>query len=343
MHDFVQGHQYARDRVLITLGARPARGRVLRGREHLAVVVKLGEADHDASLASRSSLCIPGEAPQGVIDTRASVLLFADRGEALLFLGEGGVTSYSSGGTPTNLRLHITPPLPRALWLELIAHRVRPPEQSPAEALTQLTVSSTAEGRWMALESFLERWYGKRSPSAQRKPPGDAPPLLERLLLWVEEVPEIMVFNRLIAPERKDREDGRVVFLVENQGVYRWSTAPGGDDPPVWRQEPPATAWIEEPEPLSGFLIQAMLFEAVTGAPFGASGTQVSAPTRAAILERASPLPLKAWNWGSGRFYTRDGALVMTMEEDVWLAARTPLALSSFEDLVGEDWEYVVF
>jgi hypothetical protein len=37
----------------------------------------------------------------------------------------------------------------------------------------------------------------------------------------------------------------------------------------------------------------------------------------------------------------------MTMENhgacDVWLAARTPVALSRFEDLVTEDWDHVAF
>lgn len=121
-----------------------------------------------------------------------------------------------------------------------------------------------------------------------------------------------------------------------------------GADPRVWyRSNHTGGPWLEEPERLSGFLAQALLFEAIMHAPFGASGTALPPETVRAILSRVGPLGTPGWNWCRGRFFARDGALVMTMERDdecsVWLAARTPQALSPFEGLVGERWDYVAF
>jgi hypothetical protein len=101
------------------------------------------------------------------------------------------------------------------------------------------------------------------------------------------------------------------------------------------------------PERLSGFLIQAILFETILHARFGACGTALPAETVRALLGGFEPLGSGRWNWGGARFVARDGALVMTMEDggasDVWLAAPTPLALSRFEGLPDDCWDHVAF
>ncbi len=62
---------------------------------------------------------------------------------------------------------------------------------------------------------------------------------------------------------------------------------------------------------------------------------------------QVEPLGSGRWNWGGARFFAREGALVMTMGDDnasdVWLAARTPHALSRFDGLADDRWDYVAF
>ena len=120
------------------------------------------------------------------------------------------------------------------------------------------------------------------------------------------------------------------------------------EDPRVWyANNEPDAPWIEEPQRLSGFLVQMVLFEAILNARFGTSTLSAPPETMDAILARVAPLGREPWTWGGARFYARDGALVMTMGDeapaDVWLAARSPLALSPFEDLVDEQWDSVAF
>src|SRR5205085_714636 len=70
--------------------------------------------------------------------------------------------------------------------------------------------------------------------------------------------------NSLIGPDRLEVEaDGKMTFYAENQGIYIWATLPEGDDPPVWGQFQGFEPWAEEEVTLSGFLIQACLFEAI--------------------------------------------------------------------------------
>src|SRR5206468_2654566 len=67
--------------------------------------------------------------------------------------------------------------------------------------------------------------------------------------------------------ELRPDADGRVVFYVENQGVYLWSIMLEGDDPPVWsRFQQPGVPWTQEGMSLSEFLIGACLFQAIMDA-----------------------------------------------------------------------------
>src|SRR5260370_32300971 len=104
---------------------------------------------------------------------------------------------------------------------------------------------------------------------------------------------------------------------------------------------------MEGAERLSGFLLQAVLFETILHAQCGASGTAIPAETVRAIVAQVAPLGSGRWNWGGARFFARDGALVMTMGDggasDVWLAARSPLALSRFEELADDRWDHVAY
>lgn len=174
------------------------------------------------------------------------------------------------------------------------------------------------------------------------------PAPLRRMLSIQAVVPDVVRQNQLVRPEELRIDDGKIVFLVENQAVCLWATEPDGEDPRVWyRNNEEGEPWLEEPERLSGFLIRAVLFEAIMQARFGASVAALPADEVQPILSRVASLGGGRWNWGGARFFAREGALVMTMDNDgasdVWLAARSPLALSRFEDLVTEQWDRIAF
>lgn len=351
MSEFVPGHEYDHEEVLRELDATKVRDSFVLGRHGVALIAKLGEANGEPCFPDRSTYYWPGDAPKRVVEHKTDVFIFVDRGEKTIrFIGQGRAVSYFAGqATPRNVRFHIRPSLSRADWLDFIGGCIPPADPAPEEAFAKLTTDSSPDDRWAALKSFLERWY--------QKPIGDSPdelqgvvgpPLLQKILGVQTMLPEIIQQNQLVRPEKLVIEDGRIIFLMENQAVCLWATEPEGEDPRVWyRNNDEGEPWIEEPEHLSGLLIQTVLFEAFMNSRFGASITSVSGETLDAILARVDRLAGGRWNWGGAHFYAHDGALVMTMESpgdcSVWLAAKTPLALTPFEDLVDEGWDYVAF
>ena len=137
---------------------------------------------------------------------------------------------------------------------------------------------------------------------------------------------------------RSWRSRTKMVFLWENQGVCLWATAPDGEDAAVWyRNNEEGEPWLEESAPLSLFLIQAVLFEAIMHSRFGAHTISLPSAQVQPLLARLDPLGSEIWKWGGARFYGRHGALMMTMEQEgaanVFLAARTPADLTPFEHL----------
>ena len=70
--------------------------------------------------------------------------------------------------------------------------------------------------------------------------------------------------ENLVAANRFDLlRGGRLLFYVENQGVYQWSTLLEGDDPPVFGRYEGRGRWAKEGVTLSEHLILMCLFEAV--------------------------------------------------------------------------------
>jgi hypothetical protein len=349
--ELVPGREYDPREIRGALGVGGGEGAVVVGRGRVALFCRVDATSGGPYFPERSSLEWPGEVPKRAVDAKTRLLVFVRiSDEAVRYLGEGRATRYSSRkGVACDVRFHITPPLERLWWLELIAGRLPPAGAPPEEALANSTVESSTSERWAALASFLERWFGKafaELPATTETTIG--PPLLRRMLRVHALIPDVVMHNQLVRPEELIIEDGKIVFLVENQGVCLWATEPDGEDPRVWyRNNTAGEPWIEESETLSGFLIQAVLFEAIMHAQFGASATALAADTVQAILARVAPLGNERWNWGGARFFARDGALVMTMENDgacdVWLAAKTPFALVQFEDLVSESWDRVAF
>ncbi len=353
MTRFVPGHEYQREDIFDVLGEHQTEGSFLLDDDIVVLIAKIGDSVVEPHLPDRSSLFWPGQAPAHIAKEGVSILIFVELDSGKLrFLGTGRPSSYRLEGlTVRDVRFVFRPALSRVVWCELLGGRLLPNLSPPAsEELAELSATATPEERWAALKIFVERWYQRPlDPSLSLS---DAlalgPPLLHRLLELSREVPELFTQNQLVAANELVVEDGRVVFLIENQGVCHWAIDPVGEDPRVWyRLNEVGALWLEEPERLSMFMVQAVLLEATLHAPFGASATAVSHETRDAIRAHMDPIGAAKWNWCGHRFFARDGALALIMETDdqcdVCLGACSPLALAVFEDLVTEQWDNIAF
>jgi hypothetical protein len=344
MTELVAGRDYDARAVTRELGAKRVEEGLFVGAERILVIAAPGAEGVD--FPERAVLRWTGPMPKAVVESRRPALVFVGlEEERVRFVGEGRVTQYSSGTAPRDVRFTFTPPLPRAAWLELMAGQLPPRGPAPEAALAALSKDSSPEERWAALAMFIERWHGK---APARVAEVVAPLPLCRLLAAQAAIPELFQHNHLVQPDELVVEDSRMVFLWENQSVCLWATEPAGEDAAVWyRNNEEGAPWVEESAPLSVFVVQAVLFEAIMHSRFGAHTFAVPSEQLQPLLARLDPLGSGIWNWGGARFYGRDGALLMTMEQegaaDVFLAARTPLDLSPFQDLVSEDWERVAF
>ena len=153
----------------------------------------------------------------------------------------------------------------------------------------------------------------------------------------------------------KIEEDGRLLFYVENQGVYLWTTASQGDDPPVWGKfNEEGEPWVAEEATLSGFLIQVCMLEATFAAPYGASAAWADEETLDRVTARLRHVPLGDWRWPAypGRFHTGRGIFVFSCPNgqrqgqpdvfSIWVGARTELPLADLKDIVKQPtWEYM--
>ncbi|MFO0891085.1 MAG: hypothetical protein U0790_18315 [Isosphaeraceae bacterium] len=116
----------------------------------------------------------------------------------------------------------------------------------------RLLEARTASGRADALCEFIEFWLGPRRPSygepaetlCDRRLPMPLRRLYEFAGRWPHwkasdsanyAIPAFSHQDRLVPLHRLTYDEvGKLVFLVENQGVWDCRTLPEGDDPPVW-------------------------------------------------------------------------------------------------------------
>jgi hypothetical protein len=149
--------------------------------------------------------------------------------------------------------------------------------------------------------------------------------------------------------------NGRLLFYVENQGVYQWSTLQHGADPPVFGRFEGRGRWAREPMTLSEHLILMCLFEAVLcHANYGASAAWLHEDRLAAVVANISPLAIRPWRWGGLRFFVGEGVFVGAAENgaaddgdtkwySVWAAAKTEQPLQFLKELIDTSWERVAF
>ena len=82
----------------------------------------------------------------------------------------------------------------------------------------------------------------------------------------------LFAFQDVLLPfECLSLEHGKLVFVVENQAVWRAGTLPDGDDPPVWIQVPDEP-WQKLCDSLTHFLLTFCLHEMVLGSRYIGSG-----------------------------------------------------------------------
>lgn len=174
--------------------------------------------------------------------------------------------------------------------------------------------AGSPQARMAALFEFVTFWVGRRQPefgeTAERLLAHQLPMPLRQLYefagRWtrkgktIEEGFRWHLFAEqdalLPLDDLQVAENGKLIFVAENQGVWDCRTLCEGDDPPVWccddqRMENGVWISIERPvgESLSKFLVSFVLQELVLGAPTWADSEELEEHFLA-DFENATPL-----------------------------------------------------
>jgi hypothetical protein len=191
--------------------------------------------------------------------------------------------------------------------------------------------------------TFLREWRGDdlRGYSEDDVRAAVLPPPLQRYYRVAGRIP---TFNlHLVPPAEIEPVDGRMFFIHEEQNVYSFASAPVGDDPPVWLVEDGQYERLSEP--LSRFLLQYALFEAIgiegLHGGWGCVGREDLPFVNALMPE----LPLTPWRLPAPRTSFHAGACVVGIlfDEDgapsveVHASARRIEVLAPLRDVV--DWD----
>ena len=228
-------------------------------------------------------------------------------------------------------------PLAESIWRQLVAEATRPPPPPPDEAITALTNESTTAERIHALRIFVERWYGGDDGEVSVDAPA---PLREVHRLASKR--NVFGQNRLVPANDLVVEDGKMIFYVENQGVCSWAIDPTLDDPPVLVRSNDGEAWSIEAPTLSGFLIQAVIFETTLCAGyFGAATDEADEAELRKVRRHLGPIALPPWTSNKTEFFASHGIIGFAYAEagavHIELAAHDREPLEAIEELIA-DW-----
>lgn len=230
------------------------------------------------------------------------------------------------------------------------------------KALSKLTAGSSTQDRQQILQLLVEYWHGQIAPE-------DSIP--ERILTqyslpeplrwwykWAGNRASIMSGqNFLLNPDelkyRNEAENQKLVFYVENQGVYQWSTLIEGKDPPVYGRFNDDEAWQAEGILLSEHLLNVCLFEAIfCHSPFGASASYVPEDTLQKLIKEIPPIAIKGWRWTGGMgFFVKNGIFMHVAKYEasgetchsVWIGAKSREPLAVLRPIIDDTWESVEF
>jgi hypothetical protein len=290
--------------------------------------------------------------------------------DAVAHFGPRGSAHRGAPHGAATFELRVT--LPSAVW-----HRLGGPppgDSDPApldRRLAGLAGRPGVAARLAALQELVAYWHGPlRAEDGYPAAHLAGRPVPGPLAWWYRRGGRRTdVLNgptRLLPPEALAVDaDGRVPFLVEDQGVYVWATVASGsagapedledpEDPPVWGRFDNAEPWVREESGLTGVLIQACLFEAVSLAPYGAFAPAVDSATLGRLTAGLREVPLGAWRWPvyPTRFWAGDGVFVVAAGADaapgaeaggaVHIAARTEHPLAYLRE-VPADWDRAAF
>ncbi len=277
-----------------------------------------------------------------------------------IYLAEARWTSFGRRrrGGPLEIRFCVQPHLSRD-----VLERVRPlraPVPWPSQAWLDALIAGppTTATRLAALSGFLKSWYSPSSDdgiddlslarSAARHKVRRWPIALATLWRHVGRRPEALASQNLILNPADDSlpmfESGRLPVYTENQGVFLSSVDLEDEDPTVVTtrlQESPVT----ERERLSGFLLQACIYEAMCGANYSASCSSLTKADYHEILSTLRAVPLGGWHWPAdpGCFWVGQGILAFTNPEDAGLGivmgAMDRRALAYLRDFGAEAWD----
>jgi hypothetical protein len=298
-----------------------------------------------------------------------SIRLFArpPRSEKFLYIGELApryVMQFSLEEERGLVCYELTPALPSRIWLELGGFRPGDLDVATVvRALDRLRQPTTVQDRLEVLQQVVNFWHGPIRPedgmtdAEMTSLPMPAP--LRFWYHWAGKRAEIMTGQNILFVPRDFQNrhrmlqvvNGRLLFYVENQGVYQWATLQHGDDPPVFGRFEGRGRWANEGITLSEHLILMCLFEAIfCYAGYGASASWLDEDQLAAVVANIPPVAIRPWRWGGTRFFAGRGAFVCvadnpTDDDTKWysvhVGAKTEQPLQFLKPLLDKRWEYV--
>lgn len=219
-----------------------------------------------------------------------------------------------------------------------------------------LHIYPTTEARLHILQQLVLYWHGEILPEdaipSTQLDNLQIPLTLKWWYEWAGKRTTIMRGqNIFLQPDELEYNQGRLVFHVENEGEYFWSTLPSGEDPPVFGRFDGENQWVPEGIHLSEHLINTCLLEAMfCHAPYGASAAELPADRLEELVKLIPAIPIKGWRWSGGTgFHSRNGAFMLVATDDssgeivhsVWVAAKEREALHVVQPLIDDHWENV--
>lgn len=204
---------------------------------------------------------------------------------------------------------------------------------------------STLDQRMALLQMLVERWYGPIEPDDGYAAEDLGTDVMPRTLRWwLTTVGGKRIFSQNHQRSRplEVRENGMLVFLVENQGCFELGCPVEGDDPPVWSREAPAMKWMREDVPLSIALLHMMGVEIVLSAPYtawSAIGSSEGDWLATRLIEAKVPgfeVPL-----APSRIFAREDLVAIVFSGGGgWIGAKQESQLDFLEER-GDEWERV--
>ena len=206
------------------------------------------------------------------------------------------------------------------------------------------------------LHGFLVGWYGP-PPHSQGGPEPEDDRLPQPLASWHRMAGlwgrPLARQNHVRTVNELTREDNKVVFYVENQGVWLWAYEEVGEDPIVFdRENERRTRWESTRTRLSRFVYELTVFEAVLSADECATAVDLTHEQLDRIVERLRPVDMVPWRWPGPehRLWIGDGLLAFAGVNDlpgtpilpdtlydVFLAAQRPQNLA-YLDALHIEW-----